>query len=85
MNLSRWTSMALIAAGVSAALGILLGGDIGRVLDVIALLLLGTLPALRLVILAVSWTRVRDFRFATAAFSLLLLMMLGTALVVLLT
>ena len=85
MTLTRWTSVSLIAAGVSAALGILLGGDIGLVLDVIALLLLGTLPALRVAILAVSWTRVRDFRFATAAFSLLLLMMLGTALVVLLT
>lgn len=84
MTLTRWTSMSLVTAGVAAASGVLLRGDIGPWLDVFALLLLGTLPALRVVVLAVSWSRTRDFAFAAAAVVLLLLMLLGTMLVILL-
>ncbi|MEY3357922.1 MAG: hypothetical protein RIR87_981 [Actinomycetota bacterium] len=84
MTLTRWTSMSLVTAGVAAAMGVLLRGDIGLWLDVFALLLLGALPALRVVVLAVSWSRTRDFAFAAAAVVLLLLMLLGTILVIVL-
>lgn len=84
MTLSRWTSTALVAAGSAAAMGVLIGGDIGRGFDVLALLLLGTLPALRVAVLSVSWARARDLKFAVAAVTLLVLMAVGTLTVVVL-
>jgi hypothetical protein len=78
MTLSRWTSTALVAAGVAAAMGVLIGGDIGLGLDVLALVLLGTLPALRVAVLSVYWARARDMKFSAAAGALLLLMAIGT-------
>ena len=78
MTLSRWTSTALVAAGIASAMGVLIGGDIGLGLDVLALVLLGTLPALRVAVLSVSWARSRDVKFSVAAGALLLLMAVGT-------
>jgi len=80
-HLARWTNIALVLAAIAALLGIVLRGDIGLVLDTIALLLLGTLPALRVVVLAVRWERSGDRRYVTAAVALLLLMTIGVMVV----
>lgn len=80
-HLARWTNIALVLAAIAALLGIVLRGDIGLVLDTIALLLLGTLPALRVVVLAVRWERSGDRRYTTAAVTLLLLMTIGVMVV----
>jgi hypothetical protein len=47
-------------------------------LDVLALVLLGTLPALRVAVLSVSWARAHDVKFSAAAGALLFLMAIGT-------
>lgn len=80
-HLARWTNIALVLAAIAALLGIVLRGDIGLALDTIALLLLGTLPALRVVVLAVRWERSGDRRYTTAAVTLLLLMTIGVMVV----
>lgn len=80
-HLARWTNIALVLATIAALLGIVLRGDIGLALDTIALLLLGTLPALRVVVLAVRWERSGDRRYTTAAVTLLLLMTIGVMVV----
>lgn len=80
-HLARWTNFALVLAAIAALLGIVLRGDIGLALDTIALLLLGTLPALRVVVLAVRWERSGDRRYTTAAVTLLLLMTIGVMVV----
>lgn len=80
-HLARWTTIALVLAAITALLGIVLRGDIGLALDTIALLLLGTLPALRVVVLAVRWERSGDRRYSRAAVALLLLMTIGVVVV----
>lgn len=80
-HFARWTNIALVLAAIAALLGIVLRGDIGLALDTIALLLLGTLPALRVVVLAVRWERSGDRRYTTAAVTLLLLMTIGVMVV----
>ena len=80
-HFARWTNIALVLATIAALLGIVLRGDIGLALDTIALLLLGTLPALRVVVLAVRWERSGDRRYTTAAVTLLLLMTIGVMVV----
>jgi len=79
--LARWTGLALVLAAVSALVGVLVGGDVGLVLDSVSLLLLGTLPALRVVVLAVGWSRSGDRKYANAAVALLLLMAVGVIVV----
>ena len=80
-HLARWTNIALVLAAIAALLGTVLRGDIGLALDTIALLLLGTLPTLRVVVLAVRWERSGDRRYTTAAVTLLLLMTIGVMVV----
>lgn len=74
---ARWTILALALAAVFALTGIAVGGDIGLVLDSVSLLLLGTLPTLRVAVLTVRWARSGDRRYALAAVALLLLMAIG--------
>jgi hypothetical protein len=52
-------------------------GDIAHTLNTVALVLLGALPVLRVVALAVSWARAGDRRYAAAAVMLVLLMAVG--------
>lgn len=80
-HLARWTNVALVVAASAALIGVILRGDMGVALDVVALLLLGTLPALRVAVLAVRWGRSGDRRYATAAIGLLLLMVIGVVVV----
>lgn len=75
--LARWTTLALVSAASTALVGVAVRGDIGLALDVLALLLLGTLPALRVAVLAVRWGRSGDRRYSVAAAGLLFLMTIG--------
>lgn len=79
--LTRWMGPALVLAAVSALVGVLVRGDVGLVLDSASLLLLGTFPALRVVVLAVRWSRSGDRKYANAAVALLLLMAVGVIVV----
>lgn len=79
--LVRWIRLALILAVATAVLGVLVRGDAGLVLDAVSLLLLGTLPVLRVVLLAFRWSRSGDRRYASAALALLLLMLIGVGVV----
>ena len=79
--LVRWTNIALGLAAPLALIGVIVRGDIGTTLDSAALLLLGSLPTLRVVTMAVRWARSGDRRYATAAVALLLLMAIGVVVV----
>ncbi|MBM3657591.1 MAG: hypothetical protein ACKO97_12955 [Actinomycetota bacterium] len=81
MTLARWNSTAIVLACLAAIVGVVVRGDIGIAFDVAALLLLGTLPMLRVVVLAVSWARAGDRRYAFAASAVLAVMMIGTVFV----
>jgi len=78
MTLARWNSTAIVLACLAAIVGVVVQGDTGIAFDAAALLLLGTLPTLRVVALAVSWARAGDRRYALAAVALLAVMMIGT-------
>lgn len=64
----------IVAAVVAALLGVVIGGDIGVAFDVAAIVLLTSAPALRLIGLAIAWTRHGDMRYALAAWMLIFLM-----------
>ena len=80
-HLARWTNVALVFAAAAAMIGVILRGDIGFALDTISLLLLGTLPALRVAVLAMRWGRSGDRRYAAAAIGLLFLISIGVLVV----
>ena len=80
-RMSQWTTVALVLAAFASLLGVLLRGDPGLALDWLALVLLGTLPALRVAVLAIRWARSGDHRYSAAAVGLLLLMCLGMVVV----
>jgi len=81
-RMSKWTNVALLLAAASSLVGVILRGDAGLALDWLALVLLGTLPTLRVLVLAVRWGGSGDRRYASAAVCLLFLMFLGVAVTV---
>jgi len=81
MTLVRWNSAAIVLSCLAAAIGVIVRGDIGLAFDIVALLLLATLPTLRVAVLTASWVRAGDLRFALSAIALLVVMTLGTVLV----
>ena len=81
-RMSKWTNIALVLAAASSLVGVILRGDAGLALDWLALVLLGTLPTLRVLVLAVRWAGSGDRRYASAAVCLISLMFLGVAVTV---
>jgi uncharacterized membrane protein len=75
--MAKWTTTAVVLAALSAFAGVIVRGDISEIFNITALVLLGALPVLRVVALAVSWARAGDRRYAAAAVSLVLLMAVG--------
>jgi len=73
LSLARVIGVLVIAAGAAALLGVVVGGDFGRTLDIAALVALAVAPGVRLVVLMVGWFRQRDYRYALAALGLILL------------
>lgn len=81
-RMSQWTTVALLLASFSSLVGVILRGDVGLALDWLALALLGTLPTLRVLVLALRWSGSGDRRYASAAACLLFVMFLGVAVTV---
>ena len=82
IDVSRLVGALVIVAGLAAVSGLVLGGSLGRALDVAAISALALAPGVRVVILAVAWGRARDFRYAFASVALLMLIavsIVGTA------
>jgi uncharacterized membrane protein len=75
--MAKWTTTAVVLAALSAFAGVIMRGDISQMFNITALVLLGALPVLRVVALAVSWARAGDRRYAAAAVLLVLLMAVG--------
>jgi uncharacterized membrane protein len=75
--LAKWTTTVIVLAALAASAGVISSGDIAHTLNTAALVLLGALPVLRVVALAVSWARAGDRRYAAAAMMLVLLMAVG--------
>jgi uncharacterized membrane protein len=78
---AKWTTTAVVLAALTASAGVIARGDIARTLSAMALVLLSTLPVLRVVALAVSWARAGDRRYAAAAVVLVALMAVGVLVV----
>ena len=76
--LAKWTTTVVALA---ASAGVILRGDIAHTLNTAALVLLGALPVLRVIALAVSWARAGDRRYAAAAALLVTLMAVGVLVV----
>ena len=79
--LARWTTTVIVLAALAASAGVILRGDIANMLNTAALVLLGALPVLRVIALAVSWARAGDRRYAAAAALLVTLMAVGVLVV----
>jgi hypothetical protein len=77
ITLSRVIGVLVISAGIAALLGVVIGDEIGRSLDVAALVALAAAPGVRLVALMVSWVRLRDYKYATATLTLILLILMS--------
>ena len=71
----------IVLAALAASAGVILRGDIANMLNTAALVLLGALPVLRVIALAVSWARAGDRRYAAAAALLVTLMAVGVLVV----
>ena len=79
--LAKWTTTVIVLAALAASAGVISSGDIAHTLNTAALVLLGALPVLRVVALAVSWARAGDRRYAAAAVVLVALMAVGVLVV----
>ena len=79
--LARWTTTVIVLAALAASAGVILRGDIANMLNTAALVLLGALPVLRVIALAVSWARAGDRRYAAAAVVLVSIMAIGVLVV----
>ena len=79
--LAKWTTTVIVLAALAASAGVILRGDIANMLNTAALVLLGALPVLRVIALAVSWARAGDRRYAAAAALLVTLMAVGVLVV----
>lgn len=77
----RFASMLLFGAVLSALAGVIIEGDFGHALDVLAIVALGALPFARVARLAVRWWRAGDRRYAGAAGVLLVLMVVAVSVV----
>jgi hypothetical protein len=79
--LAKWTTTAVVLAALTASAGVIARGDIARTLSAMALVLLSTLPVLRVGVLAASWARAGDRRYAAAAVMLISVMAIGVLVV----
>ena len=79
--LAKWTTTVIVLAALAASAGVILRGDIANMLNTAALVLLGALPVLRVIALAVSWARAGDRRYAAAAALLVSMMAVGVLVV----
>ena len=79
--LAKWTTTVVVLAALAASAGVILRGDIAHTLNTAAVVLLGALPVLRVIALAVSWARAGDRRYAAAAVMLVSLMAVGVVVV----
>jgi len=83
VDLSRVIGMLVVIAGFTALAGVVIGGDLGRALDVAAITALAAAPGVRVVVLCFTWARSHDYKFAAASMALLALIVvsvIGTAL-----
>lgn len=83
IDLSRIIGVLVVMAGVTALVGVAVGGAVGRGLDVAAVTALAAAPGVRVLALAVAWVRLRDYKYAAASLALILLIIvsvIGTAL-----
>ena len=79
--LAKWTTTVVVLAALAATAGVITSGDIAQTLNTAALVLLGALPVLRVGVLAVSWARAGDRRYAAAAVMLVSLTAVGVLVV----
>ena len=73
IDLARVIGILVVAAGSLALAGVVIGGPLGRGLDVAAIVALAIAPGARVLVLMVTWSRARDIKYAAAALILVLL------------
>ena len=83
LDLARVIGVLVVSAGLAALIGVIVGGDIGRALDIAAIAALAAAPGVRVLALSVAWARARDYKYAGASIALIILIVMsviGTAL-----
>ena len=83
IDISRTIGVLVSLSGLAALVGVVIGGDIGRILDIAAITALAVAPGARVLVLAVVWARARDYKFASASLVLvffIVMSVIGTAL-----
>ncbi len=79
-TLARINEIIVVVITVAALVGVLVGGDSGRVIDAIVIVVLCVVPWLRVVWLVARWRRIGDNRFVAVGVTLLTLTVVGVAL-----
>lgn len=75
IDFARIIGILVVAAGTLALAGVVMGGSLGRGLDVAAIVALAIAPGARVMVLMLTWSRAGDAKFTAAAFVLVLLIL----------
>ncbi len=79
-KLARINEIIVVVITVAALVGVLVGGESGRVIDATVIVVLCVVPWLRVVWLVARWRRIGDMRFVAVGVTLLTLTVVGVAL-----
>jgi len=83
--LARINEVIVIGITLAALVGVMVGGESGKVVDAVVIVVLCIVPWLRVVWLVARWRRIGDMRFVVVGVTLLTLTVVGVALTTLAT
>ena len=84
-TLARINEVIVIVITLAALVGVMVGGESGKVIDAVVIVVLCMVPWLRVVWLVARWRRIGDTRFVAVGVTLLTLTVVGVALTTLAT
>jgi len=83
--LARINEVIVIGITLAALVGVMVGGESGKVIDAVVIVVLCMVPWLRVLWLVARWQRIGDRRFVAVGVTLLTLTFVGVALTTLAT
>lgn len=79
-TLARINELIVVVITLAAIVGVLIGGESGKVVDAAVIAVLCIVPWLRVVWLVARWKKIGDIRFVAVGVTLLTLTVVGVAL-----
>ncbi len=79
-TLARINEIIVVVITVAALVGVLLGGELGKTVDAVVIVVLCVVPWLRVAWLVARWRRIGDVRFVAVGVTLLTLTVGGVLL-----